>query len=105
VRCGARYLHYRLSTEKLYVYWARFFVRWHWMKHPRDMGAPEVEAFLTMLATERKLSALLFLCREVLPSRFRAGAGQRFSQAALRLFDHARTTNNTSQTTVRSVMA
>jgi integron integrase len=45
------------------------------MKHPRDMGAPEVEAFLTMLATERKvspsthnqaLSALLFLYREVL---------------------------------------
>ena len=45
------------------------------MKHPRTMGAPEIEAFLTMLATERKvststhnqaLSALLFLCREVL---------------------------------------
>ena len=45
------------------------------MKHPRTMGAPEVEAFLTMLATERKvststhnqaLSALLFLYREVL---------------------------------------
>ena len=45
------------------------------MKHPRTMGAPEVEAFLTMLATERRvststhyqaLSALLFLYREVL---------------------------------------
>ncbi len=45
------------------------------MRHPRDMGAPEVEAFLTMLATERQvsasthnqaLSALLFLYREVL---------------------------------------
>lgn len=45
------------------------------MRHPRDMGAPEVEAFLTMLATERRvsasthnqaLSALLFLYREVL---------------------------------------
>jgi len=45
------------------------------MKHPRTMGAPEIEAFLTMLATERKvststhnqaLSALLFLYREVL---------------------------------------
>lgn len=45
------------------------------MKHPRDMGPREVEAFLTMLATERKvsastnnqaLSAILFLCREVL---------------------------------------
>lgn len=45
------------------------------MKYPRTMGAPEIEAFLTMLATERKvststhnqaLSALLFLYREVL---------------------------------------
>ncbi|GAB3470212.1 integron integrase [Polaromonas eurypsychrophila] len=70
-----RYLHYNLSTEKLYVYWVRFFIRWHGLKHPRDMGAREVEGFLTMLATERKvsasthnqaLSALLFLYREVL---------------------------------------
>lgn len=70
-----RYLHYSLSTEKLYVYWVRFFIRWHGLKHPRDMGAKEVENFLTMLATERKvsasthnqaLSALLFLYREVL---------------------------------------
>jgi integron integrase len=75
VRERARYLHYSLSTEKLYVYWVRFFVRWHGMKHPRDMGAPEVEAFLSMLASERQvsssthnqaLSALLFLYREVL---------------------------------------
>ena len=45
------------------------------MRHPREMGAQEVEAFLTMLATERRvsasthnqaLSALLFLYREVL---------------------------------------
>ncbi len=74
-----RYMHYSLSTEKVYLYWVRFFIRWHGrggqMKHPRTMGAPEIEAFLTMLATERKvststhnqaLSALLFLYREVL---------------------------------------
>ncbi len=50
------------------------------MKHPRTMGAPEIEAFLTMLATERKvststhnqaLSALLFLYREVLNRIYR----------------------------------
>ena len=74
-----RYLHYSLSTEKAYVYWVRFFIRWQGrggiMRHPRDMGAPEVEAFLSMLATERHvsasthnqaLSALLFLYRDVL---------------------------------------
>ena len=75
MRERARYLHYSLRTEKAYVYWVRFFVRWHGMKHPRDMGAAEVRAFLTMLATMRHvsssthsqaLSALLFLYREVL---------------------------------------
>ncbi|WP_397409241.1 integron integrase [Polaromonas sp.] len=79
VRERIRYMHYSLSTEKTYLYWARFFVRWTGrggnMRHPRDMGAQEVEAFLSMLATERRvsvsthnqaLSALLFLYREVL---------------------------------------
>jgi len=70
-----RYLHYSLSTEKVYLYWMRFFIRWSGLRHPRDMGAIEVEAFLTMLANDRKvspsthnqaLSALLFLYREVL---------------------------------------
>ena len=72
-------MHYSLSTEQVYVYWVRFFIRWSGnggaMRHPRDMGASEVEAFLTHLATERKvsasthnqaLSAILFLYREVL---------------------------------------
>jgi integron integrase len=75
VRERARYLHYSQRTEKAYVYWVRFFIRWHGMRHPRDMRAPEVEAFLAMLATQRRvsasthnqaLSALLFLYRQVL---------------------------------------
>lgn len=75
VRERARYLHYSFATEKVYLYWVRFFIRWHGLRHPRDMGKAEVEAFLTMIATERKvsssthnqaLSALLFLYREVL---------------------------------------
>ncbi|OGA95442.1 MAG: hypothetical protein A3E79_01595 [Burkholderiales bacterium RIFCSPHIGHO2_12_FULL_61_11] len=43
-----------------YLYWIRFFVRWHGrggqMRHPRDMGALEVTQFLTMLANERRAS-------------------------------------------------
>lgn len=75
VRERIRYLHYSLNTEKLYVCWIKVFIRWHEMKHPRDMGAPQLEAFLVMLATQRKvsasthnqaLSALLYLYREVL---------------------------------------
>ena len=79
VRERIRYSHYSLSTEKVYLYWVKFFIRWHGrngpMRHPREMAGPEIEAFLTMLATERKvsasthnqaLSAILFLYREVL---------------------------------------
>lgn len=70
-----RYLHYSLRTEQSYVYWVRFFIHFHGMRHPREMGKKEIEAFLTMLATERHvsisthrqaLSALLFLFKEVL---------------------------------------
>lgn len=70
-----RYMHYSLRTEEAYVYWVRFFIRWHGLRHPREMGAPEVEQFLTHLATVRRvsvsthkqaLSALLYLYREVL---------------------------------------
>ena len=70
-----RYKHYSLRTEQAYVQWVKVFVKWSGLRHPRDMGGPEIEAFLTMLATERRvaasthnqaLSALLFLYREVL---------------------------------------
>ena len=79
VREVLRYKHYSLKTEQAYLYWVRFFVRWHGrdgvMRHPKAMAADEVRAFLTMLATQRNvsvsthnqaLSALLFLYREVL---------------------------------------
>lgn len=71
----ARYLHYSLRTEEAYVYWIRQFVRWSGLRHPRELGREEVEAYLTYLATERKvsasthrqaLSALIFLYKEVL---------------------------------------
>ena len=80
VRERVRYLHYSLKTEKAYLYWIRFFIRWSatqagGMRHPREMGAHDVEAFLSMMANERKvsasthnqaLSAVLFLYRAVL---------------------------------------
>lgn len=70
-----RYLHYSLRTEEAYVYWARSFVRFHGMRHPRELGQGEIERFLAHLANERHVSvsthkqalcALLFLYREVL---------------------------------------
>jgi len=68
-------MHYSLRTEKNYVYWIRWSIRWHGVRHPKDMGGKEVESFLSMLANVRHvspsthrqaLSALLFLYKEVL---------------------------------------
>ena len=75
VRLAIRYRHYSIKTEKSYVYWIRWFIRYHGLRHPRGMGATEVTAFLSYLATERDvaaatqqqaLSALLFLYKQVL---------------------------------------
>ena len=75
VRAKIRARHYSLRTEKAYVFWIRRFVRFNGMRHPRELGAPEVEAFLTYLAVTAKVSAstqnqalagILFLYRDVL---------------------------------------
>ncbi len=57
VREALRVGQYALETEKVYVDWARKFIRYHKMKHPNEMGALEVEQFLTYLAVKRQLSA------------------------------------------------
>jgi integron integrase len=76
-RMRVRHLSYR--TEQTYIEWIRRFLRFHGMRHPREMGVAEVEAFLTHLAVDRNVSAstqnqalnaLLFLYREVLEQPF-----------------------------------
>ncbi|RMD59574.1 integron integrase [Candidatus Parcubacteria bacterium] len=75
VRDAIRRKHYSTRTEQAYVYWIKRFIFFHNKRHPREMGAPEIEAFLTHLAVNENvaastqnqaLSALLFLYREVL---------------------------------------
>ena len=75
VRDAIRRKHYSIRTEEAYVSWIKRFILFHNKRHPREMGAPEIEAFLTHLAVERRvaastqnqaLSAILFLYREVL---------------------------------------
>jgi integron integrase len=67
--------HLALRTEQAYLQWIRRYVQFHQRRHPRDLGAAEVEQFLTHLAVGRKVSAstqsqalqaLLFLYRNVL---------------------------------------
>lgn len=75
VRDKIRVKHYSIRTETQYIQWIRRYIFFHGKRHPREMGAVEVEAFLTHLAVEgnvaastqnQALSALLFLYREVL---------------------------------------
>ena len=75
LRTRIRYMHYSLRTEEAYVYWVRAFVHFHQLRHPAEMSRPEIERFLTWLATDRQvapsthgqaLSALLFLYQKVL---------------------------------------
>lgn len=67
--------HYTLSTERTYVYWARWYIRFHGLRHPADMGPNEIRTFLSYLNNDRHIAgstysqalcALLFLYKEVL---------------------------------------
>ncbi|MBM3835711.1 MAG: integron integrase [Verrucomicrobia bacterium] len=75
VREVIRVKHYSIRTETTYVDWIKRFILFHGKRHPREMGASEVESFLTDLAVRRRvaastqnqaLNALVFLYREVL---------------------------------------
>lgn len=75
VRDVMRVKHYSYQTEKIYIYWIRRYIFFHKITHPTEMGAAEVQAFLTHLAVEKKvaastqnqaLAALLFLYKKVL---------------------------------------
>lgn len=52
-----RTLHMAYRTEQAYLQWMRLYTAFHHRPHPGELGAAEVEAFLTHLAVQRKLSA------------------------------------------------
>ena len=52
VRERCRVKHYSLRTEKAYVHWIKRFILFHGKRPPNEMGASEVEAFLSFLATQ-----------------------------------------------------
>ncbi len=75
VRNKIRVKHYSIRTEKTYIYWIKSYLQFYSLQHPRELGASQIEAFLTHLAVDRKvsastqnqaLSALLFLYKVVL---------------------------------------
>src|SRR5262249_59208514 len=84
-----RVRHYSPRTESCYLHWAKHFILFHGKRHPRDMGAAEIEQFLSDLAVRghvsastqnQALNALVFLYGQVLGmnlGRFEAVWGRR----------------------------
>src|SRR5712691_6593302 len=76
VRQAIRLRHYSRRTEAAYVAWIRRFIVFHRKRHPRELGEPEVTAFVSSLATRgvsastqnQALSAILFLILRRAPS-------------------------------------
>jgi hypothetical protein len=75
VRSTCRVRHHSIRTEKAYIGWIKRYIYFHNKRHPKDMGAAEINAFLSWLAVERKvaaatqnqaLNALVFLYHQVL---------------------------------------
>jgi integron integrase len=75
LRDAIRIKHYSYSTEKAYAHWAKRYILFHNKRHPAEMGAQEIEAFLSHLAQAGNVSAstqnqafnaLLFIYRNVL---------------------------------------
>jgi integron integrase len=75
VRDVMRTRRYSLQTEKTYIYWMKKYIHFHDVRHPKEMGAAEVGAFLTHLAVNENVAAttqnqamfaLIFLYKDVL---------------------------------------
>ncbi len=75
VREQIRLKHYSIRTERVYCEWVKRFIRFNKYRHPLEMGAGEVESFLSHLAVDKDVSAstqnqalaaLLFLYKQVL---------------------------------------
>jgi len=75
VREVMRYHHYAIRTEQTYVKWISDYIRFNGTRHPREMGKPEIERFLSHLAVNRNmapstqnqaLNAILFLYKHVI---------------------------------------
>ena len=57
VRNRLRVKHYSIRTEDTYIHWIKRFIYFYGKRHPKDMGAHDIETFLTHLAVKGKVAA------------------------------------------------
>ena len=80
LRDKIRVKQYSYKTEQAYLDWTERFIRFHKLRHPKEMGKAEIETFLTHLAhsgirastQNQALAAILFMYREMLDTTFSA---------------------------------
>src|SRR5215213_11450355 len=87
LRDKIRVKQYSYKTEKMYLQWTERFIRFHKLRHPKEMGRAEIDSFLTHLAKSdvsasthtcpggrcqgnQALAAILFMYREMLGRTF-----------------------------------
>lgn len=94
VRAAIRLRHYSRRTEESYLLWIRRFILYHGKRHPSEMGARDIAAFLSHLAVRRHvssstqnqaLSAIVFLYRHVLAQEVGVLDGLVWAKRAKRL--------------------
>src|SRR5947208_1653269 len=75
LRDKLRVKQYSYKTEKAYLYWTKRFIRFHKLRHPKEMGKAEIEAFLTHLA-KSNISASTHTCLICLANHGRCQGNQ-----------------------------
>ena len=84
--------HYSRATIKAYTHWIKRYIRYHNYVQPSELGAKDIESFLSSLAVNRNVSsstqnqalnAIVFLYRRVIQSEI--GEFNQFSRAKSRI--------------------
>ena len=66
VRNKLRVKHYAIRTEEQYLHWIKRYILFQGKRHPKDMGAAQIEAFLSNLAEAEKVSASTLIASDVM---------------------------------------
>ena len=65
IRNKLRVKHYAIRTEEQYLHWIKRYILFHGKRHPKDMGAAQIEAFLSNLAEAEKVSASTLIAADI----------------------------------------
>ena len=79
LRDAIRAKHYSYRTEQTYIDWCKRYILYHNKRHPAEMGVPEIQAYITYLATDRNVAASTHTAPAVGAGGIRPSAPSSFS--------------------------